>query len=57
MRQVALIGAGGCVLSQKGRAKVCEKGSSRLMIMAQNALSFVLGTVAPLAIVIWVILQ
>jgi hypothetical protein len=49
--------AGVCELSQNGRAKVCDKGSSRLMAMTQNALSFVLGTVAPLAIVVWVILQ
>jgi hypothetical protein len=45
-----------CVLSQKDHAEVCDKGPSRLMVMTQNALSFVLGTVAPLAIVVWVIL-
>jgi hypothetical protein len=42
---------------KEGRAEVCDKGSLGLMIMTQNALSFIFGTVAPLAIVLWVILH
>jgi hypothetical protein len=46
-----------CALSQTGDDEECDQGPSRTMAMTQNALSFIFGTVAPLAIVLWLIFQ
>jgi hypothetical protein len=46
-----------CATSQKAGAAHGIRDQQRMIVMAQQALSFMLGTVAPLAVVGWLFLH